>query len=418
MVIQSSYREPAVKHAMAAIGALHERIMQGDLVDGYRGSVATEFALEQCNKSIACLVSGSDHSTSVSNGRKNQTPRTTLTLITCILFTCFEAMQGRCNSAVNHALQGHQILRSTADERNKASPQEVDEVEELRPLAERLEVQAKALVDKSKQPQQNHSANAPMLPLVIVMHDLQHAHATLQTAINNVMVFMQSFNPKAPPDEIAMNMAEKNLRYAPWFYQWEVAFTEYLSRNFGVMSDIEVKRAMVLKANHCAGTMLARVDQSQGAAAYDAFEEECEAIVSLSEQVLSAYSVPPLPTLNSANSGTSFLSLSLWVTDPLWIVISRCRNPSVRKAAFHLLSQHPRQEGIWHAGPQTSSQFSRRGNDRPSALTDVLRQEADISGKHDVEKAPLVGETKLKSEWVDLRASIQVSEQTIMIAMK
>ena len=98
------------------------------------------------------------------------------------------------------------------------------------------------------------------------------------------------------------------------------------------------------------------------------------AIVDLSREVLASFSCPPLPTLTGGSSGTPYLSFSLWVTDPLWMAISRCRNPTIRQAAFTLLSQNPRQEGIWHAGPQLSNnKYMRRVEAGPSVLKETVK---------------------------------------------
>jgi len=169
-------------------------------------------------------------------------------------------------------------------------------------------------------------------------------------------------------------MAEKYLRYAPWFAKWEVAFTTHLAECRERMSNIDLKRAMVLKANHLVGTMLSSVDQATGPVAYDAHESEFRAIVDLAREVLASFSCPPLPTLTGGSAGTPYLSFSLWVTDPLWMAISRCRNPSIRQSAFTLLSQNPRQEGIWHAGPQlSSSKYMRRVEAGPSVLKNTVK---------------------------------------------
>lgn len=148
--------------------------------------------------------------------------------------------------------------------------------------------------------------------------------------------------------------------YVPWFAKWEEVFTAYLAANREAMTTTDVKRAMVLKANHLVGSMLSSVDQASGPVAYDIYEAEFRAIVDLSREVLASFSCPPLPTLTGGSPGTPYLSFSLWVTDPLWMAISRCRNPSVRQAAFSLLSQNPRQEGIWHAGPMLSSKTPKK----------------------------------------------------------
>jgi hypothetical protein len=364
MVIQTSYHEPAIRHAITAIGALHECIMQRAFADEKQKAKAMEFALSQCNKAITCLTQNEQYSTSNSNGEL-AIPSSRLALTTCVLFTCFEAMQGRCDSAVNHALQGRRLLQATGRSAiTTMTPAEDDDIEQMRPLIERLEVQATALLDKGRRPDIDTSTETPPLPPIDRIFSLEHAHNTLHTALNSVMRFMQGFHPTGSAEHIASTMTEKYMRYAPWFLQWETAFTAFLSSQREFMSNVDLKRAMVLKANHLVGTMLASVDQSAGAMAYDAYESEFRAIVDLAREVLASFSCPPLPTLSGPNSGTPYLSFSLWVTDPLWMAISRCRNPTIRQAAFTLLSRNPRQEGIWHAGPQlpNSSQYMRRSD--------------------------------------------------------
>ncbi|KAK3114961.1 hypothetical protein LTR53_006187 [Teratosphaeriaceae sp. CCFEE 6253] len=400
LVIQTSYHEPAILHAITAIGALHEAIMQRALADERRKAAAMEFALGQCNRAIASLT-GSTNSGGKTGRRAMRIPDNRLALTTCVLFTCFEAMQGRCDSAVNHALQGRRLLQAssssnhTAADRHPSNPHnpaptpahyDDDALEQMRPLVERLEVQATALLDKGKRPSAdlsttspNHTAASPSdLPPVALLFSLEHAHNALHTALNNIMRFMQAFHPSAPRAHIAASMAEKSRRFAPWFSQWETAFTAFLAgaARDGSMGNLDFKRAMVLKANHLVGSMLASVDQSAGPVAYDPYEEEFKAIVDLSREVLASYSCPPLPTLSGGAQGAPYLSFSLWVTDPLWMAISRCRNPGIRQAAFTLLSQNPRQEGIWHAGPQVSrARYARRGTEG------VERKAAKVGGR-------------------------------------
>ena len=434
MVIQTSYHEPAILHAITAIGALHECIMQRAFADEKRKARAIEFALSQCNKAITCLTSSQSQSSGLKfEKRSRKTPNSQLALTTCVLFTCFEAMQGRCDSAVNHALQGRRLLQATGRPNvTSMSPTEEDDLEQMRPIVERLEVQATALLDKGRRPEVDTSDQTPPLPPIEYISSLDHAHNALHTALNSVMRFMQGFHPTAPKDHIAVTMAEKYLRYAPWFAQWEAAFTTYLADSREFMSNIDLKRAMVLKANHLVGTMLASVDQSAGPVAYDTYEAEFRAIVDLSREVLASFSCPPLPTLTGGSSGTPYLSFSLWVTDPLWMAISRCRNPSIRQAAFTLLSQNPRQEGIWHAGPQLSNnKYMRRVEAGPSVLKETVKgdkppesnkrkytptsqeshteegssrtvsPESVEDAPEEVEKAPLVGNMRVRAEWYD-----------------
>ncbi|KAK4545137.1 hypothetical protein LTR36_003688 [Oleoguttula mirabilis] len=418
MVIQWSYHEPAILHAITAIGALHEAIMQRAFADEKRKAQAMEFALSQCNRAIASLTK--------SGSTRGNTAGSRLALTTCVLFTCFEAMQGRCDSAVSYALQGRRLLHAmSGSNATSMTSAEQDALDQIRPLVERLEVQATALLDKRKRPETDTLDQTASLPLIEYLFSLDDAHSALHMALNSVMRFMQGFLPTAPMEQKAFAMANKYLRYGPWFQQWETAFTEYLADNRGHMSNLDIKRAMVLKANHLVGTMLASVDQSAGPVAYDAYEAEFKAIVDLSREVLASFSSPPLPTLSGRKTGTPYLSFSLWVTDPLWMAISRCRNPSIRQAAFTLLSQNPRQEGIWHAGPTLAdSRYMRRVEAGPtSGLTKAVKgveppdkhaNDSDADDGDEVpgqgRKAQPVGNSKVRGEWVDLGA--QVSQGT------
>ena len=186
------------------------------------------------------------------------------------------------------------------------TPAEEDDLEQMRPIVERLEVQATALLDKGRRPEIDTSDQTAPLPPIEFVFSLDHAHNTLHTALNSVMRFMQGFHPTAPRDHIAVTMAEKYLRYAPWFAKWEAAFTTYLADQREQMTNMDLKRAMVLKANHLVGTMLSCVDQSAGPVAYDAYEAEFRAIVDLSREVLASFSCPPLPTLTGGSSGTPY----------------------------------------------------------------------------------------------------------------
>jgi len=424
-VIQNSFHYPAIMHAIVAIGALHEAIMQRAFADARRKAQAIDFALSQCNKAIACLI-GAKLERHDDSGLNTTIQDPNLALTTCVLFTCFEAMQGRCDSAVNHAIQGRRMLEAAkSPSGTKISLSEEEDLERISPLVERLAVQATSLMDKAQRPEEDMGDSEMLLPPVDYVFSLDHGHNTLHTALNSVMRYMQGFDPTEPEDRITMRMAEKHRRYASWFDQWERAFTIFLAEHRNTMSDLDVKRACVLKANHLVGTMLASVDQSAVPGAYDVYEPEFKAIVDLSREVLSSFSSPPLPTLGGGTSGTPYLSFSLWVTDPLWMVISRCRNPGIRQAGFTLLSRNPRQEGIWHAGPHlTNNRYMRRAEAGPSLLRETIKGDDMAKGPRSAQpppasndtdedcqtcKAPLMasGDRKTRSEWVDLRAQIQ-----------
>jgi hypothetical protein len=432
MVTQASYHEPAILHAIIAIGSLHESIMQGAFMDESRKDRAVDYALRQCNRSIGFLT-GNEMSEDARLGTGFMGP-SKLALVTCVLFTCFEAMQGHCDSALTHAMQAKRLMNAfTIPQTSIFTTTDEDDIEDMRALVERLDVQATALIGKKQRPEKDNTGDISVLPIVDVIYSLEHAHTTLQAAMNSTMRFMQSFHPAAPHDQIAKSMAEKTLRYTPWYQQWEAAFSIWLASNRPTLSDLDIKRCMVLKANHLIATMLSSVNQSAGPSAYDRYEPSFRAIVSLSKEVLATFSCPPLPTLKTSYPGTPYLSFSLWVTDPLWMVISRCRNPGIRRAAFELLRENPRQEGIWHAGPRSAGQFMRKveaggtsslpgtvkGVEPPASASESPSSGSPASTMGAVpkviEEVEEVGDVRARSEWVDLSTDVEPDEEVEVI---
>jgi len=420
--IQYSYYEPVVLHAITAIGSLHESILQGAFQDEKKTAQAVEFALTQCNRSISYLTGANRGVREQGESRSLKAlPVSKLALIACILFTCFESMQGHSDSAVKHALQGKALMEAhhspVPDTRN---PEEED-IEWMRSLVERLEVQATALVGSSGRPMADETNSVPPLPAIDKIYNLDHAHATLHSAMNSNMRYIQRFHPDAPADHHAITHAKKSLRYGPWYSRWERVFSAWLAEHGSNLSNLDRKRAMVLKSNQLVGTMLAAADQHAGPTAYHRFDNEFAAIVELSREVLADFPCPPLPTLNAGSAGTNYYSCSLWVTDPLWMVISRCGNPETRQAAFALLSQNPRQEGIWHTGPKPSNDASRKAettsaspgtksahssSDSKTSTPRSGSTEASIGEVPEaVSHSEHAGNMRARSEWVDHMAN-------------
>lgn len=422
--IRYSYLEPVILHALSAIGSLHESILQGAFQDEKRKAQAIEFSLTQCNRSIGYLM---DPNRKEQAGKSSTLSMEKLALMACVLFTCFESLQGHCDSAVKHALQGKTLMEAHYNPQRSPAGAEEDDVEVLRTIVERLEVQATALVDRRARGGIDDTNSVPPLPAVNRIRSLDHAHLTLHAAMNNNMRYSQRFHPDASADHHAISHAKKTLRYAPWYEQWEAAFSRWLSQNHDTLTNLDRKRAMVLKANQLVGTMLATVDQRAGPAAYDRFESEFRAIVELSREVLTDFPCPPLPTLTAGNSSLPYFSCSLWVTDPLFMAVSRCRNPGIRQAAFALLRQNPRQEGIWHGGPQISNQLANQtasgstsqdsqGSNSTSPSRAEPSESPPVGDATDmplgevpdhVSQAEEAGNMRERSRWIDSRTNVQ-----------
>ncbi len=82
-VLQAFHHEPAIRHAVIALGSIHERFDSGDVsvLRSNQDTTRGGFALEQYNHAIRHLIEPA------ANGTR---PAVDVCLISCILFACFE----------------------------------------------------------------------------------------------------------------------------------------------------------------------------------------------------------------------------------------------------------------------------------------------------------------------------------------
>lgn len=88
LVLQTSHFEPAIRHAVIALGSLHERFVGHSGLISQRDSL-DNFALQQYNLAIRSLMEP------VSRKKR---PSTDVCLVACTLFACFEV--GLSNGAL------------------------------------------------------------------------------------------------------------------------------------------------------------------------------------------------------------------------------------------------------------------------------------------------------------------------------
>ena len=144
LILQASHTDPAILHAVIALGSTHETY-EGEAPGHLRrdGSAQQCFALEQSNKAIRHLLEQS----SAGIPRSGES-----VILACILFICLETFQGNHAAALAHLESGLNILESWLHDDDEhqpvLSPDYVSRPtrhfleDELVPLFTRLDVQA------------------------------------------------------------------------------------------------------------------------------------------------------------------------------------------------------------------------------------------------------------------------------------
>lgn len=125
--------------------------------------------------------------------------------------------------------------------------------------------------------------------------------------------------------------AGERRHFEQWLQQWEQAFTAYLSSSMAGMGAEEVASCRVLKANHLSCTVLAS-EASPTTAGGRNFEGDFRAIVELVTAILQTRS--PAATARAVSNTTSH---ALDVREPLYVVVARCGNGTIRDQAVELL---------------------------------------------------------------------------------
>lgn len=332
-VMQACFAHDAVYHVACAVGALQDQILHQPVRGKSRNSVGLAFALRQCNQAINLLVA----STSDSENGSSCDPG--IPLITCVLFAIFEALNGDADAAIMHALQGRKLLSNIevcAQQEGRESS--LMDPMTVRPVIGGLEIQAKA-IQGSKMDTSGGNIRPPM-PDIERIHGLEHANSTLQYTYIAILTFCQSVRLNMSRAEILALMELKAEFFCPWLEKWESAFSSFLFRCGNELSPKDMQRAKVLKANHLSATMLAAIDQSGSKDLWVGYNAECKAIIDLSASVLNTYSFAAQTILSSFQF--PYLTFGLWVAEPLFIVMARCRSPELQRQAAGLLSGQPR----------------------------------------------------------------------------
>jgi hypothetical protein len=239
MLLQSGRHSPAVKHAIAAIGTLHEKLLIGVDDRDATSQRKTRFALEQCNQSIQHLTKPVEGATTLD---------LRLMLTTCVLFTCFEAMQGHCEQAIAHARQGYILLRQHATD-PESDKRETGafavELSQLCLIMQRLQTQSKGLMAK------NYTTLGEDglcdVPKPWHFEHLGEARIALEKAINYISIYFLDLDLSDNFYDLVCANGDKFITFAPWLEAWEEAFTEFLVKSQDVLTPTERKGAMVLK---------------------------------------------------------------------------------------------------------------------------------------------------------------------------
>ncbi|PLN76728.1 hypothetical protein BDW42DRAFT_15631 [Aspergillus taichungensis] len=366
VILQMTHQEPSLRHAVVAVGSLHQRCRGMARTKSGRGEMkwSQEFPVLQYIKALQHLRQRLS--------RAHDPLAAPVALIACLLFMCLEMLQGNRMGAVEHLRTGLQILagipslfavhhdqlphrylylQSTFSTSllHQVAAQFASLDFEATGFGERspvlhLAAQGVEMGDRMALPSSFSSVGEARSYLEILSNGLLHLRGEL-------LQLAESHLPRDETDWVIRHCRQHALvrsidlidhahllthlaQLQTLFAAWLVAF-----RNLTMNPLYGCSRAtMLLEMRHFSMTFVAATTRETQEVRCDQFEPQFRRIISIARQfVHSLITAQPSMTFTLVSGGIHCL----------YIVATKSRDPMTRREAIILLRRIPCQEGMW-----------------------------------------------------------------------
>ncbi|KAI0392806.1 hypothetical protein F5Y17DRAFT_336956 [Xylariaceae sp. FL0594] len=347
LVLQAAFHEPAVRHAVFAIGSCHERAMYHK----EKGEVEW-FAVQEYNHAIRHLI---HPSTGMGKGNAS----VDVYLIMSILFACLENIQGNHASAIAHLQSGVKLLRETVydrrtgilDCRQFVNPNRGNSYASFETYAKifaSLDSQASRIIGDyynifiASSPPSYAEAVFGDLPLSFT--SIEQAKATWEYG---ACLFSGTLDTKLSAD--ATQQLPHKPDSAPSQRGHLVKLTE---KFFHALEDLAQERKFSLREELAENILMLNVlvtwasFEMEKTGWGDIAVKRWEDMVSLGEKVVSM--IIASEDNSTSHEASSFCLESGYIL-PMYAVASNCPDIRIRRRAIAVLRVVSRQEGLWNS---------------------------------------------------------------------
>jgi hypothetical protein len=328
---------------------MHQRFLSDQLCCLPNTSVDEniQFALKQFNAAITYLVKPLTERVPTYEDK-------VVVLTACVLFTCLCSLQGHQFQAFVHIRNGLKLLHEwKIREEPSAIMDALIPLDVLSTTLTHLDTQARTLHDESAM--NSWVCNPVMLPdSSPPFYSFSQAYMQLESLFNGVVQAVR--NPLAVEDAAAILES-----YPRHFAAWDARLADYAATLKATKHD---KAISLLRIRRVLTDVALSHDPSMGELGYDGFQDHYLEILDLAATILDAQEPEVLdpklrqdipaaegnvhPTVPRAK-GRPLFTIITGVTESLYLVAARCRDPTIRRRALDLLNSHPRREGIWES---------------------------------------------------------------------
>jgi hypothetical protein len=371
-LLHAAYHNATVRVAATALGSLHRAFVRGDGPAVQSG--LTRHALQQYSSAIHLAL----NQIPVTEGQSTDS-----ILIMCVLFFCFESLQGHFRNAVQHGIAGLRILKQREERFLNEGivaclPPSIVRLMFVTIENQMLEVDWQSYLPVSIQ---STLLSPSKLPLVNLEDTptLQQLSDSFQFCYNQYLKFL--YLSQTPKSVELVQILEQNQAYYAQIRQhmhaWSAKFDAFLEAHVQANQN-EADRMTInhLKMWRKMMGIFLNMDAPPSHGGLDRFAFEFRAILFLAEDLINSSAgtpasrskpsvsvqparqqqntLPPiLPKADPSSSSSppppssSFFVLSLGLVPLLWIVATSCRHSQIRHRAIDLMSRSRRREGVW-----------------------------------------------------------------------
>jgi hypothetical protein len=264
-----------------------------------------------------------------------------IVLISCILFICFEILQGNGMAALSHFEGGMSVLRDlmARSQHNRGnSIISTTELYELYHVFSRYDVQACSF--------QGTRSSQLTIPLTgRSLSSLFEAQCYVFALFNSMYRFVREearTYKYAATNNVPAHLLTRREHLLESFKHWSAFIDRFAEEEKRSLSIQDRKRLIVLKAQEIVAIISLKTSLAcPGETNYDKFETEFKEIITLSESfaMVNKEMKDPWHTF----------TMELGIVQPLYYAASKCRHRSIRRRAIQALKEAGT-EGIWE-GP-------------------------------------------------------------------
>jgi hypothetical protein len=360
-VLQAAQRQPAIKYAVIALGAMHRRYITGKNVAGDGDDWELRFALQQSNRAIQEILA---HTGRIAEGSKEKGRRKAdkVTIMTsCVLFNCMACLQGHQMEALQHLRSGIRLLREI-DEEDTREGNTVEGEQEVHPVSVKslrsifigLDLQARSVMSRvhlqtwepvplRKSPALSDSSKE--LDGFCTLADVQ---LHLESTLNEFLAFVQTLNHfQKPEDQETVNRTFQGLKTQA--EEGSKMLDEVLSQSPTHTNPQKHQTFIALRLlRGCVDLAIAAFEVKRfGMNKAPTPEFDQTALSKFASMMDMMSELVGFHESNSSLSKRPVFSFTFGVLATLWWVAQSAPSPTLRLKAIMMMMEHPRREGLW-----------------------------------------------------------------------